>query len=72
MGRYHKVVKEVIDLAKDHGFHCEGMTGSGHWRLRHTGGQMMIISATPKGGGRWRHNVISTMNKINKTSKEKS
>ena len=65
MGRYKKDVGDIIRIARNHGFTCEGMTGSGHWRLRHTCGQMMIVSATPSGGGRWRQNVLNTMHKIN-------
>lgn len=61
---YRKDVREFISHAKGHGFSCEGMTGSGHWRLRHTSGASLIVPATPGGGSRWRKNLESTMKQI--------
>lgn len=61
---YRKDVREFINRAKDHGFSCEGMTGSGHWRLRHTSGASLIVPATPGGGSRWRKNLESIMRQI--------
>jgi predicted RNA binding protein YcfA (HicA-like mRNA interferase family) len=61
---FRKDVGEFIKHAKGHGFHVEGMTGGGHWKLRHTSGAMLIVPATPGGGSRWRRNLESTMRKI--------
>lgn len=61
--RFRKDVREFIDHAKGHGFHCEGMTGGGHWRLKHASGATLIVPATP-GGYRWRKNLESTMKKL--------
>ena len=61
--RFRKDVGEFITLAKRNGFRCEGMTGTGHWRLRHANGSTLIVPATP-GGYRWRKNLESTMKKL--------
>lgn len=62
--QFRKDVGQFIKHAKTHGFHVEGMTGGGHWRLRHTNGAMLIVPATPSGSGRWRQNLESTMKKL--------
>jgi predicted RNA binding protein YcfA (HicA-like mRNA interferase family) len=62
--QFRKDVGQFIKYAKAHGFHVEGMTGGGHWKLRHTSGAMLIVPATPGGGSRWRRNLESTMRKI--------
>ncbi len=69
MGRYRKDVGEVIKYAESRGFQCVGMTGSGHWRLRHSGGRTVVISATP-GRGRFRQNSIRDINRICAEPKE--
>lgn len=61
--RYRKDVHEMVSYAKKHGFSEEGMTGSGHWKMRHTSGEVLILSATPS-GTRWRRNVRATIDKI--------
>lgn len=61
---YRKDVREFIQHARGFGFQCEGMTGGGHWRLRHTSGAMLIVPATPGGGSRWRKNLEATMKKV--------
>lgn len=54
----------MINYAKKRGFDCEGMTGSGHWRLRHTDtGRMVILPATPS-GPRFRNNFTTLINRI--------
>lgn len=70
MGRYRKDVGEVIKYAENRGFTCVGMTGSGHWRLRHTGGRTVIISATPTSRSRWRKNSINHIDRICADPKE--
>lgn len=60
---YRKDVREFINEAKRQGFRCEGMTGSGHWKLRHDSGASMIVPATPS-GYRWRKNMEATMKQI--------
>jgi len=60
---YRKDVGEFINHAKGHGFHCEGMSGGGHWKLRHDNGALLIVPATP-GGYRWRKNLESIMKQI--------
>jgi predicted RNA binding protein YcfA (HicA-like mRNA interferase family) len=60
---YRKDVREFINHAKSHGFSVEGMSGGGHWKLRHDNGALLIVPATP-GGSRWRKNLESTMKKI--------
>ena len=62
-----KEVRQVIKLAEDHGFKYEGLTGSGHVRIRHRGGQMLIMPSSPRGGNRWRQNTISLIHRINGT-----
>jgi predicted RNA binding protein YcfA (HicA-like mRNA interferase family) len=61
---FRKDVGQFIKQAKCHGFHVVGMTGSGHWKLRHTSGATLIVPATPGGGSRWRRNLESTMKRI--------
>jgi predicted RNA binding protein YcfA (HicA-like mRNA interferase family) len=63
MGRYRKDVNEMISYAEGKGFKVVGMTGTGHWKLTHPRGGILIISATPS-GGRWRENSRSTINKL--------
>lgn len=67
----NKEVKQVIQVAEAHGFTYEGLTGSGHRRLRHTGGQMLIIPSSPNGGTRWRQNTLSLIHRIHKAQKDK-
>jgi predicted RNA binding protein YcfA (HicA-like mRNA interferase family) len=62
-GPFRKDVREFIDHARGHGFRVEGMSGGGHWKLRHDSGALLIVPATP-GGYRWRKNLESTMKKI--------
>ena len=62
---YRKDVREFIQHAQTYGFKCEGMTGGGHWRLRHaSSGAMLIVPATPRGGSRWRKNLEATMRRV--------
>jgi predicted RNA binding protein YcfA (HicA-like mRNA interferase family) len=61
---YRKDVGQFIKHARGQGFSVEGMTGSGHWRLRHTSGAVLIVPATPGGSSRWRKNLESTMKGI--------
>ena len=67
---FRKDVGQFIKHSKSQGFHCEGMTGSGHWRLRHTSGQMLIVPATPGGGSSWRKRMESIMRRIVKESSQ--
>jgi hypothetical protein len=69
MPQFKKEVGELIRYAKKHGFHCEGMNGAGHWRLRHHGGQILIVPATPS-KGRWRQNAVSQIKRIDEAPKE--
>ena len=64
-----KEVKQIIELAEDHGFTHEGLTGSGHQRLRHKSGQIIILGSSPNGGKRWRQNTLSRIHRIDKESK---
>lgn len=59
----------MIRYAKTRGFTEEGMTGGGHWRLRHHSGAPLIMSATPS-GSRWRQNVRNTIDKIARSQEE--
>lgn len=59
MPAWKKEVGEVIKIARKCGWEVTGMTGSGHWRLRHDGGAIMILAATPNGGNRWRKNALA-------------
>lgn len=63
MSKYRKDVREFINQAEGQGFRCEGMTGGGHWKLRHSSGATLIVPATP-GGYRWRKNLESIMKRI--------
>lgn len=67
--KYRKDVGQFIKHAAGYGFACEGMTGGGHWRLRHSSGAILIVPATP-GGGRWQQNLAATMKRI--TTQEKN
>jgi predicted RNA binding protein YcfA (HicA-like mRNA interferase family) len=63
---FRKDVREMVSYAKKRGFDCEGLTGSGHWRLRHTtSGRIVILPATP-GGWRFRQNFTTLINRIHK------
>jgi predicted RNA binding protein YcfA (HicA-like mRNA interferase family) len=68
VSRYRKDVGEVIKYAQCRGFECLGMTGSGHWKLKHPTGGLLILPATPS-GSRWVKNVHSDIRRI---LKEKS
>jgi hypothetical protein len=67
---YRKDVREVLVYAEERGFRIEGLTGSGHWKLRHHSGPMLIVPATP-GGYRWRMNSITHINRIHRQAKER-
>lgn len=69
MPRYKKDVGEIIRYAESRGFELTGMTGSGHWRLRHKNGPILILAATPNGGSRWRKNAIAHINRTHKDTK---
>jgi predicted RNA binding protein YcfA (HicA-like mRNA interferase family) len=64
MTQFRKDVGQFIKQAKGQGFHCEGLTGSGHWKLRHTSGAVIIVPATPRGGSRWRQNLEALARRI--------
>lgn len=63
--KYRKDVGEIIRFAKVNNFACVGMTGTGHWKLRHKGGGIVIVPATPS-GGRWDKNVRAQIKRIQK------
>lgn len=58
-----KDVREVIRYAQSHGFDIEGLTGSGHWRMKHPTGGLLIVAATPR-GYRWRQNARAQIRRI--------
>lgn len=62
--KYRKDVGELIKFAALHGFTESGMNGRGHWRLLHTSGAMLVVAATPHGGGRWRKNAEAEIKRI--------
>jgi hypothetical protein len=62
--KYRKDVGELIKFARCHGFTEAGMNGRGHWRLLHTSGAMVVVAATPHGGGRWRKNAEADIKRI--------
>lgn len=65
MNKYRKDVRDVVRFAEDKGFvACKGMTGSGHWKLLHPAGGMLILPATPHRGGRWVKNVHADIRRI--------
>jgi hypothetical protein len=66
-----KEVKQVIQYATGYGFTYEGHTGSGHCRLRHSGGQLIIMPSTPNGGRRWRENTLAMIHRIHNAQKDK-
>jgi hypothetical protein len=66
-----KEVKQVISYARDYGFKYEGLTGSGHAKLRHEGGQMIIMGTSPNGGNRWKKNAVALIHRIHTAHKEK-
>lgn len=61
-----KEVGQFIKYAEANGFTREGLTGSGHWKLRHTSGAVIIAPATPGGRCRWRKNLEAYVKQINK------
>lgn len=65
--RFRKDVGQFVRYAGGHGFACEGMTGSGHWKLRHPSGAVIIVPATP-GGYRWKANLEAQVRRM--TNKE--
>ena len=69
MARPKKEVAEVIRYAKARGFEVTGLTGSGHWRLRHKSGPIVILSATPHGGNRCRKNALALIQRIDSKDK---
>ena len=69
MARPKKEVAEVIRFAQTRGFVMEGLTGSGHWRLRHKSGSIIILSATPHGGSRNRKNALALIQRIDSKDK---
>lgn len=66
-----KEVRQVVKYAEDYGFRWEGYTGTGHAKLRHKGGQMLIMATSPNGGNRWRKNALALIHRIDATHKEK-
>lgn len=66
MTQFRKDVGEFIRHASSRGFRNEGLTGSGHWKLKHTSGAVIIVPATPRGGSRWRQNLEARVKRINK------
>lgn len=54
--KMHKEVREVVAFAATHGFEFKRYTGSGHIKLQHDSGAIVIISATP-GKYTWRANA---------------
>lgn len=62
----NKEVRELVKHAEENGFTCIGIGGSGHWKLRHTSGRMLVVPATPHGGRRWRQNAEAMIKRINK------
>jgi predicted RNA binding protein YcfA (HicA-like mRNA interferase family) len=54
--KLHKEVREVVAFAATHGFEFKRFTGSGHIKLQHGSGAVVIISATP-GKYTWRANA---------------
>lgn len=62
MPAYKKEVGDVIKYAKDFGWELDGMTGSGHWRLKHRQGRKITIPATPSGGS-WRKKAIGDIHR---------
>ena len=67
----NKEVKQVIKYAEDFGFEFEGFTGSGHTKLRHKGGQMIIMATSPNGGNRWKKNAVAMIHRIHSAHKDK-
>lgn len=64
MAKYRKDVGELIKFASRHGFTEVGINGRGHWKLLHTSGFMLVVPATPHGGGRWRKNAEAHIRRI--------
>lgn len=54
--KLHKEVREVVAFAATHGFEFKRFTGSGHIKLQHGSGAIVILSATP-GKYSWRANA---------------
>lgn len=61
-----KDVAEFIEHARENGFRNEGITGSGHWKLVHRSGAILIVPATPRGGSRWQKNLTARVKRINR------
>jgi len=66
-----KEVRQVIKYAEAYGFHYEGQTGSGHAKLRHKGGQMLVMGTSPNGGNRWKQNAVALIHRISNADKER-
>lgn len=64
--KYRKDVGQFIRFAEDRGFRCEGLTGGGHWKLRHTSGAVVIAPATPRNRSRWRKNLEAYVKQIDR------
>jgi hypothetical protein len=62
MPAYRKDVAEVIKYARQYGWECTGMTGTGHWRLQHKTGAKITVAATPRSQA-WRKRAISDIHK---------
>lgn len=54
--KLHKEVREVVAFAATHGFEFKRFTGSGHIKLQHGSGAIVILSATP-GKYTWKANA---------------
>ncbi len=66
-----KEVRQLVKYAEDYGFTFESYTGTGHAKLRHKGGQMLIMATSPNGGNRWKKNALALIHRIDNAAKDK-
>lgn len=59
-----RVIKEIIERAKEYGWEYVKMTKSGHHQLRHKNGAIYILGNTPKTNGRVMQNAIADLRRI--------
>jgi predicted RNA binding protein YcfA (HicA-like mRNA interferase family) len=65
-----KEVKDVIAEAEAAGFTFDRFTGTGHYRLTHRDGAVLVVPATPS-GTRWKKNALADIRRANRKDMRK-
>ena len=64
-----KEVRDVINEAIAAGFTFNRFTGTGHYKLTHRDGSVLVLPATPS-RGRWKQNARATIKRSKRRSKD--